>query len=351
MAFYSATGTKLLNLPEQVQKNIDDIAELKESITSLQNSKQDVTGAITESNLQAKIEDIASLSLKEVSVTGLTNTGNTVNNGTLDQEGKATAGGDQEVDGNLILNSADNVVDKDGNKLIQSAALDDFIKRYNAEAYQWKFAGACINTNEEGSSNFNPSVSMSDIVNATNLDGLFSKAEFRCDVVFPDFTASRVNFQTIVEQATATKDFTITFGAGNIFPFNMMLSASSTFYAHLTKILVADGKTCYLTPYSTNAFWGCQSVTEIGAFDMSKSQNNAGMFFGCSSLKTLNCVHWVKSFDISASTAFEESDLVEIISNLDTVTTAQTLTMGATNLAKLTQEEILVATGKGWTLA
>ena len=56
-------------------------------------------------------------------------------------------------------------------------------------------------------------------------------------------------------------------------------------------------------------------------------------------------------FDISASTQFEKSDLVTILNNLAAVTTTQTLTMGATNLAKLTDEDKAIATNKGWTLA
>ena len=75
------------------------------------------------------------------------------------------------------------------------------------------------------------------------------------------------------------------------------------------------------------------------------------MFQNCPKLKHLGIKHWHQSFNINASTAFEEADLVEIISNLDTVTTAQTLTMGTTNLAKLTDDEKKVATDKGWVLA
>lgn len=56
------------------------------------------------------------------------------------------------------------------------------------------------------------------------------------------------------------------------------------------------------------------------------------------------------SFSISASTKFTREALVEIIGNLATVTSTKTLTMGSTNLAKLTDDDKAVATGKGWTL-
>ena len=116
-----------------------------------------------------------------------------------------------------------------------------------------------------------------------------------------------------------------------------------------TKILVADN--CVVQPTSLNgAFDGCSNLTEIGAFDCSNCTDFA-YAFQAGKLKSIHIKHFKYSFNISTSTAFEEADLVEIISNLDAVTTTQTLTMGATNLAKLTDAEKKVATDKGWVLA
>ena len=42
--------------------------------------------------------------------------------------------------------------------------------------------------------------------------------------------------------------------------------------------------------------------------------------------------------------------LMSIINNLNTVSTTQTLTLGSTNLAKLTPEQIKIATDKNWTV-
>lgn len=101
-------------------------------------------------------------------------------------------------------------------------------------------------------------------------------------------------------------------------------------------------------------FRGCTNLVHVGKFDGSGvAKNWLGdlSFVNCYKLKQIEIQHIGYNLQISDSTAFEESDLVEIISNLDTVTTTQTLTMGATNLAKLTDEEKKVATDKGWTLA
>ena len=119
-----------------------------------------------------------------------------------------------------------------------------------------------------------------------------------------------------------------------------------------TAIKIADG--CEASFYTCGRpFISCPNLVEIGAFDMGGVQV-WGMGFdlaGSPKVKSIHCKHWKLSFNISASTAFEEADLVEIISNLDEVTTTRTLTMGATNLAKLTDEEKKVATDKGWILA
>ena len=121
------------------------------------------------------------------------------------------------------------------------------------------------------------------------------------------------------------------------------------------KIDIQEGKTFQITNYSQGVFARCSNLEYIGPIDMSLARQtgggNAYMFLGCSKLKTIKITHWTGSFDISDSTAFEEADLVEILNNLDAVSTTQTLTMGATNLAKLTTDDILIATGKGWQLA
>ena len=100
-----------------------------------------------------------------------------------------------------------------------------------------------------------------------------------------------------------------------------------------------------------NMFYNCSSLTTVPLFDTSNVTSMDGMFFICSSLKSILMTGMKVPFDISSSTKFEETDLVTILNNLATVTTASTLTMGATNLAKLTDADKLIATNKGWTLA
>ena len=75
------------------------------------------------------------------------------------------------------------------------------------------------------------------------------------------------------------------------------------------------------------------------------------MFYNCKNLIEIHMTGMKVSFSISDATKFTESALVEILNNLATVESTQTLKMGSTNLAKLTDEEKAIATNKGWTLA
>ena len=132
------------------------------------------------------------------------------------------------------------------------------------------------------------------------------------------------------------------------------LNASTLFFAFsnntLESIKIKDG--CKVnTTNMMYVFYNCPNLTEIGAIDCSNCYNFSNFISNSPKVKSIHIKHFKVSFDISPSTAFEKADLVEIISNLETVTTTQTLSMGTTNLAKLTDDEKKVATDKGWVLA
>ena len=100
-----------------------------------------------------------------------------------------------------------------------------------------------------------------------------------------------------------------------------------------------------------NMFVGCSSLTSVPSFDTSNVTSMYNMFSGCSILETIHMINIGANLEISSSTKFTREALLEIIGNLKTVTTTKRLTMGATNLAKLTEEDKAIATSKGWTLA
>lgn len=98
----------------------------------------------------------------------------------------------------------------------------------------------------------------------------------------------------------------------------------------------------------------CSKLTTIPQLDTSNVTNMNSMFDYCSKLEEIHMINMKVSFDIHYSTKFTREALLEIINNcydLTTLNSTATLTMGTTNLAKLSEEDKLIATNKGWTLA
>ncbi len=126
-------------------------------------------------------------------------------------------------------------------------------------------------------------------------------------------------------------------------------------------------------------FYDCESLTtlDLSTWDTSNVTNMRDVFRGCDNLESLNLSSWDMSKVTDASSIFfydekltnlqapqnistsisfnsctklTHDSLMSIINNLATVTSTQTLTLGSTNLAKLSDDEKAIATNKGWTL-
>lgn len=151
------------------------------------------------------------------------------------------------------------------------------------------------------------------------------------------------------------------------------------------KTIPKDVSSFFNTIVTTSAdhmFYGCENLTEIdvSSFDMSNVTNVTSMFSGCKNLVTVKgildftsvtrtttflagCANLetinIYNFKVPRNTSFKDCvklshiSLVYLINNLEdntSSTTAKTITLGTENLAKLTDEEIAVATNKNWTL-
>jgi surface protein len=153
-------------------------------------------------------------------------------------------------------------------------------------------------------------------------------------------------------------------------------------FENLTTLDLSNFDTSNVTSMST-MFQACENLTtlDVSNFDTSNVTSMSTMFQNCKSLTTLDLSNWdvskctgssslgnyifakcggltnFKSFkNISANISFSSctelthDSLMSIINNLATVTSTKTLTLGATNLAKLTADEVAIATNKGWTV-
>ena len=113
-------------------------------------------------------------------------------------------------------------------------------------------------------------------------------------------------------------------------------------------------------------FWECTSLATVPMLDASKTESIYGMFSNCSSLITLgglknlgmgygtawNANHDSLTLNLSDSPLLTHDSLMNVINNLYDIKSKgvqpQLLWLGDTNKAKLTAEEIAIATNKGW---
>lgn len=132
--------------------------------------------------------------------------------------------------------------------------------------------------------------------------------------------------------------------------FSKVTAMSSMFESCPNLISIPQIDTSNVTRMDS-MFNNCYSLTTVPQLDTSNVTRMGSMFYNCRELKEIHMTGMKESFSISSSTKFTESALVEILNNLAPVTSTKKLTMGSTNLAKLTDEEKAIATNKGWTLA
>lgn len=101
-------------------------------------------------------------------------------------------------------------------------------------------------------------------------------------------------------------------------------------------------------------FYNCNKLTalDLSSWDISKVTTLSNAFASCSALVDFIAPKNISvNMDVSKSTKLSHDSLMGIINNLATVTSSKTLTLGTTNLAKLTDEELAIATNKGWKIA
>ena len=137
-----------------------------------------------------------------------------------------------------------------------------------------------------------------------------------------------------------------------VIPNTIKIISSNAFAncTSLTHINIPDSVT-YIGSYAFNS---CINLTHINIPD-SVTDMRGYIFKGCTNLTSVildngfNC----NGLDLSASTKYSVDTLAAMLTALADRTgqTAYTLTLGTTNLAKLSDEQKAIATDKNWTLA
>ncbi len=127
---------------------------------------------------------------------------------------------------------------------------------------------------------------------------------------------------------------------------------TNVFYgcSSLTSIEIPNG----VVSIGTNAFTNCSSLISL-TIPASVTSIEGNSFADCSSLSnvTLGNGFNANGLNLSASTLYSIDTIVAVLDALADRTSqvAYTLIFGSTNLAKLSNEQIAIATEKNWTLA
>lgn len=107
--------------------------------------------------------------------------------------------------------------------------------------------------------------------------------------------------------------------------------------------------------YSANLmFGGCSKLISLPLFDFTKAEQLRSMLLGCSELTDLKgFINLAVNLDLSSSRKLTVDSIMNVINEAKDLseTGTATLTLGTTNISKLTEEQIAIASSKGWTLA
>lgn len=116
-------------------------------------------------------------------------------------------------------------------------------------------------------------------------------------------------------------------------------------------VTISEMDTSQVT-YMGYMFNQCPKLTTVPPMNTSKVTEMENMFRDCSSLTDLGGFIGLKAnLDLSSCPLTHDSIMNVINKAADVTASPATLTLGSTNLAKLSDEEKAIATGKGWTLA
>lgn len=101
-------------------------------------------------------------------------------------------------------------------------------------------------------------------------------------------------------------------------------------------------------------FGGCSKLVSVPLMDFGKAEQLRSMLLGCSELTDLKgFTNLSVSLDLSSSRKLTADSIMNVINEVKDLseTGSATLTLGSTNISKLTEEQIAIASAKGWTLA
>lgn len=134
---------------------------------------------------------------------------------------------------------------------------------------------------------------------------------------------------------------------------NEMMAVASAFKGcySLKRVPYVDISSCYS---SNTLFDSCYSLRQIERLDMKNINTANNMFSGCNLLTEIKEIYNIPvSLNLTSCNYLKCSTLLKILNALVDLSgqASKTLSLGSTNLAKLSDEEKAIATNKNWTLS
>ena len=195
-------------------------------------------------------------------------------------------------------------------------------------------------------------VSNLDTSNVTNMSYMFYGCESLTQLDVSNWNTSKVtSMQSMFQNCKSLTTLDVSnFDTSNVTTMSNMFSYCN----NLTQLDVSNWNTSNVTNMSY-MFNGCTLLTslDMSNWDISKCTSSSSLsnIFGAKNLTDLKAPKNINAnLSVSACTLLTHDSLMNIINNLMAVTSTKTLTLGTDNLAKLTADEVAIATNKGWTV-
>lgn len=198
-----------------------------------------------------------------------------------------------------------------------------------------------------------------DVTNVTDASNMFRKCSELINIPVYDFlNVTTINY--MFNGCSVLKDVELNFGENAV---SASMAFTSCYLLENVKLNNFIGGNVMASMFS-----GCRTLEEVSALNAENCTNVSNIFAGCTNLKNFNGLINVGkgyltsqsanyspyTFWLGESSLLTYDSLISIINNLYDIASkgcnTQKLAIGETNIAKLTAEEIAIATNKGWTV-
>ena len=197
----------------------------------------------------------------------------------------------------------------------------------------------------------NIDVSGLDTSNVTSMKNMFSNNSGLISIDLSNFDTSKV---TTINSLFAFSTNIVSLDLSNFDTSNVEDSGFNRFVysnSNLEFLNISSFDFGKATMFGTEIFYNCSKLKDLKfGFNIGKGYIKKTENYSNCSIKLSSCSNLTHDSLMSVINGLYDLNLTYDVANGGTLYTQQ-LTLGSTNLAKLTEEEIAIATNKGWTVS